>query len=182
MKKRQIIIIGLLTTILFSVFGTWYYFSLQKPETQDIPDNSSPPNTHYLSVDSLPTLPPEKGAGIDTESLLIKLSEQEISNLAPSLPYQKEFTTTVGIPIEVLIPDRKYADNLWTVQVHIQGPEYEVGRDDDEYEDNKQAFLEGADDVFSYFSRQDIDASKLIIEWGDRKIIKDQSERWLSER
>ena len=106
-------------------------------------------------------------------------SIKEIANVSALLPYTKEAQLSDGRTIEIVIPSMSIADNEWTLLVQLFGIDYEVPADSTEYELEKQAFLKGVTHVNTFFQKNNIDSSKIIIIWGDREFMHTRAQEWL---
>lgn len=133
------------------------------------------------NITSIPRIPDEQGGGVDTQSAEIKLSKRSIQAIQNQLPYISYTTSPDGIDVEVVIPSQDMVSNDWTLLVNIFGPDYQIPDDDPEYEIMKRAFLTGVAEVLTFFDEQDIDRSEVLIQWGDRAIIGERSQKWLQE-
>ncbi|MDP4011354.1 MAG: hypothetical protein Q8P72_03965 [Candidatus Roizmanbacteria bacterium] len=138
--------------------------------------------SNFRSILEIPTLGPEQNFAVDTDSSLIRDSASSIQALTSFLPYDDSFTTSNGTRIDIRISDRTYADNEWTLLVHIFGPDYQIPKNNSEYTANKVAFLDAAQNVFNFLETNNIDSSQLIIQWGDRAFVRERSEQWLGEK
>ena len=129
-------------------------------------------------LNTVPTLNPTEGYGLDIESPEVQSSISEINKIVNDLPYTKTFSSN-DITVEILIPSYKYIENEWTLTVHIFGIDYQIPQDDPQYNANKQAFLAAAQDVYYWLKSKNIATENLIIQWGDRAFIQERSEEWL---
>jgi hypothetical protein len=131
------------------------------------------------TIDTVPTLIPEQGQGLDLHSPEIQKSELEIKKALLSLPYNVTFTTEKNIHVEIMIPTYDLQENPWTLTVHIFGPDYQVAKDSVLYADNKAAFREAVNEVYYWLKSKDIKTEDIIIKWGDRQFIQQRSLEWL---
>ncbi len=133
------------------------------------------------TVFNIPTLPPEKGYGVDTDSLLVKTSENEIAKLASQLPYSTDFTTQTGIPVSILINPLDKQDNPWTLYVQIYGVDYNVPNEssNENYKRNKDAFRQASQLAFDWIKSKGLNPDRIIIQWGDRRFVEDKAQEWL---
>lgn len=139
------------------------------------------PLNKLKTANEVPTLVPERGQGIDIHSPQVQSSKTSIEKLSSNLPYSKTFTSAQGVPVEILIPPMNLQENNWTLTIHIFGPDYQMPESDPEYEEMKNAFLDGATDVMQFIKSNDINSDDIIVQWGDRIFIQERSTQWLQE-
>ncbi len=182
-NRTIVLLIAALVGILILIIGVIYVIT--QPKTQTTPETNpaviKKEAETVIEITEIPRVSEEKGGGIDTNSPEVKTSIQSLQKLQPALPYYKVFTTDDGIEVEVSIPPTSTVSNDWTLLVHIFGPDYQTPEDSAEYESNKQAFLAGVSEVMLFLEEQKINPSEIIIQWGDRAIIGERSQKWLSE-
>lgn len=124
---------------------------------------------------------PREGYAIITSAPVVRASEQEVAKLRPQLPYLREFTTTNNKTLSIVIPDEEYQDDPWKLTAQIFGVDFQIPTSNRQYEQEKQAFLEGASHIFGWIKDQGADPNKVIIKWGDRAFIQERAEQWLAE-
>lgn len=180
--KKLNIVIFVLVVVLVSLIA--FFLVLQNKKQPELHPSEVTKNevTNFQSILEIPTFGPDQNFAVDADSSIVKDSISSIQSLTAFLPYTHSFTTSTGIPVDIRISDRTYADNEWTLLVYIFGPDYQISKNDSEYNTNRVAFLEAAQDVFNFLEKNNIDASQLIIQWGDRAFVQEQSERWLREK
>lgn len=182
-NKTIVLLIVALIGILILIIGVMYVVSQRKtpttPETN--PEVIKKEAESVIEITEVPRVSEEKGGGIDTNSPEVKTSIQTLQKLQSALPYYKVFNTDDSIEVEVSIPPTSTVSNDWTLLIHIFGPDYQIPEDSAEYESNKQAFLAGVSEVMLFLEEQNINPSEVIIQWGDRAIISERSQKWLSE-
>lgn len=139
------------------------------------------PLNRLKTANDVPTLSPNRGEGIDIDSPQVKTSMSSIEKLSSALPFNRTFTTSQGITVEILIPPLSLLENSWTLTVHIFGPEYQIPTSDPAYTENKNAFLDGAAEVIRFIESNDVTTDDIIVQWGDRAFIQERSAQWLSE-
>lgn len=127
---------------------------------------------------SLPTK--AAGLGIDTQAAATQNSAAEVQKLQSSLPYSSNYTGPGNAPYRVVIPTRTSSDNEWTLRIAVIGVDYQVPRNDPQYQNEKAAFLEGANMALEYIRSKGVDPSKISVVWGDKKFVHDRGLEWLS--
>lgn len=171
-------IIGALVILLIIIYSA--YIILKNTRTKigsfRFGGHSTP---SYKSIDDLPMLSNNQDVGVDIQSNFIQESISTIASLDQYLPYQKILTTEDGVDIEVLIVSTKFTDNNWTLNAFVFGPDYQIPNDNPQYPVMKKAFLIGVDNVFTFLKEKNVDTSKVIIQWGDRKFVRDRAKEWL---
>jgi len=135
----------------------------------------------YVNIEEVVNAEVQPEKGIDTKSDLVQQSIQEIDNVSALLPYTTDIQLLDGRTIEIVIPSMSIADNEWTLLVQLFGVDYEIPIDSTEYELEKQAFLEGVTHVNTFFKKNNIDSSKIIIIWGDREFMHKRAQMWLGQ-
>jgi hypothetical protein len=186
--RVKIIIIALLIVVLMITAGLFFYsrnFQLndrEKLENQvsdDLPADLR--SINLLKITTIPTIPLSKGGGLDTNSVSIVESTKNIEILDQNLPFFLEKMTENGIKIYINIAPQALQPNKWTLVVDIDGIDYQLPPDDPEYIENKNAFFEGAREVFEFIKDNGGDPSTIIIDWGSREITNKKSIEWLSD-
>lgn len=145
------------------------------------PTITTVPLNSLKTAANIPTLPPSKGQGIDIDSKEVETSTSAIETLSKSLPYNKKFTSSQGIPIEILIPPPTLMENKWTLTIQIFGIDYQIPENDPQYNVMKNSFLDAASDVFRFIQSNGVDPNDLIVQWGDREFIQQRSAQWLQQ-
>jgi hypothetical protein len=156
------------------------------PDTTNVPLTGGPtitrvPLNNLKTIEKVPTLPPSKGQGIDINSKEVNTSTSAIETLSKSLPYNKKFTSSQGIPVEILIPPPTLLENEWTLTIQIFGIDYQIPESDPQYDAMKNSFLDAASDVFRFIQSNGVDPNNLIVQWGDREFIQQRSAEWLQQ-
>jgi hypothetical protein len=195
MKENKIYIIALVLLFILVFLVSFTFFLKEKimfeksstliQHVTPAAPTSPPVHYHFTSsslpktVQKIPTVAPENGFGIDTNSLIVKNSEKEIAKLSKVLPYQKEFITQNGIPVSILINAPQLQNNTWTLVIQIYGIDYSVNQDMNAYVPNKTAFREAAATVFAWLKEKDVLTQNLIVQWGDKEFIENKAQEWL---
>jgi len=180
-KKLAVIISGLIILLLFIVVGI--FVMSRKPPEDSLTLKQFPKTGDHApfipQITKLPRIPDEQGGGINTQSQIVKTSQENLKILAPKLPFSKQITTLDGIAIEIVMPVQEHVMNDWTLLVNIFGPDYQIPETDPQYDIMRRAFLTGAEEVFLFLEQNSIDPKNVIIQWGDRRITTVRSELWL---
>ncbi|CAN5170849.1 hypothetical protein BH09PAT2_BH09PAT2_00310 [soil metagenome] len=181
--KKILIVLSIALLVLILIY---YYYIAKKNTSTSSPEISitptKTPNTINIvskNLEDAPKLAPEKGGGLDISSNVLKESALNIEKIISKLPYNKNLTSNEGVNIEILIPNSKYQENRWTLLVNIFGIDYEVPAGTPEYVAMRNAFREGAADVFAFIKDSGADPEKIIIKWGDRSIVEDRAIEWV---
>jgi hypothetical protein len=176
-KYKIFFIIAALVLILLLILVVKFATS-KKVATNPEPVSSTkiitPPN-----IQSIPTLPPSKGEGIDTQSQPVEESQGEIDKLTPYLPYEDSFDLLTGVKVSVLIPQQKYQNNPWTLTVQIFGINYNSSPDQPDYIQMRASFKEASSKVFAWMKSKGANPEKIFISWGDKEFIQKNAEDWL---
>jgi len=182
MERRKIIFI-IVTAVLVLLIIIAGIAILTKQPTRSVNEPTAQKVTQLAeksaTTDELPWLDESQGGGVDTQAPVVKLSQASIEKLASQLPYNKTMTTEDGIEVEISIPPTDILSNDWTLLVHIFGPDYQIPKDDPEYGSMRNAFLAGASEVYTFLGKNDIALDTIIIDWGDRALVRDRSVEWL---
>jgi hypothetical protein len=192
MNKRQTVISIGVSVFIFMVLSVIYIILSMRGQITDSKNHqttitSAPVNrtgstiqNQPLSVKALPTLPASLGRGIDTNSKIVKKSENEIRKIYAFLPYnQNQFIN--GVQVSIIIPDQAEQDNPWTLYVQIFGINYNSKKGDPDYETMKNTFRESAQYVTDWLEQHEVSTQEVVIQWGDKKFIEDKAEEWLTE-
>src|SRR3989338_4233677 len=152
------------------------------PTSVELVRTSPPPQLIEVpqSIKNAPTYAPEKGQGIDLESEIIETSTAEVEKLYPYLPYIVDYQLSTGLTVSIVIPGKDLQENPWTLTAQIFGIDYQVPQDSQDYELMKNSFREAAASVLDWVKAKDVDTQKLIIRWGDKTLIKERAEEWLT--
>jgi hypothetical protein len=186
--RVKIIIIALLIVVLMITAGLFFYsrnFQLndrEKLENQvsdDLPAELR--SINLLKITTIPTIPLSKGGGLDTNSVSIVESTKNIEILDQNLPFFLEKMTENGIKIYINIAPQALQPNKWTLVVDIDGIDYQLPPDDPEYIENKNAFLEGAREVFEFIKDNRVNSDKILIEWGETEYVRNTSDKFLNQ-
>lgn len=187
-KNKLLVLIVILIAIVGILFILYIGMLSRGTQAPDLNSTPSPANTVQMkaqmvqasSVKRIPTILPGKGFGLDLESQIVKDSEAQIEKLKTFLPYKKTVQTE---PFEVVlyIPTLELNTHRWMLSVDIVGPEYEVGKESASYDVNKESFLKGVNELYSFLQSHDVDPSSLFITWGGRAYIQEQAEEWLGK-
>lgn len=144
--------------------------------------NTSPPPHELIlpkSVEEVPTLSPDKGLGVDTQSDSVQASIRELEKIYPYLPYSVEYKLSTGLNVSIVIPGKEMQANFWTLTVQIFGIEYEVPPGSPEYQNMRDSFREAANTIFDWLKSNDVDPTNLIVTWGDKVLIQEKAREWL---
>lgn len=176
--------IVLLVVILF--FLPSILSSLQTPNNRaPLPSitpfilSSSPIPNAPESTLLLPTNPPEAGGGVNTSALTVEVSTAEIRKVYPLLPYSQQLTLSTGLTVDVFVSDTNMNSRPWVLPVFIIGVDYNAPEGTAEYTFARASFREAALETLDWLQQQDVDTSKIFINWGDRAYIQDRAEEWL---
>lgn len=142
-------------------------------------DRYKRPENLPVEIKTIPTLAPSEGKGLDLQSEPVIESVGELSKIKGKLPYIKTINSG-SKTVEIVIPERKYQDNDYTLLVNLSGIDFRVASDSNDYFDNRKAFIQAAEDVFSWLKQNDVDIKKIIIKWGDRTFMNDKANTWLN--
>lgn len=142
-------------------------------------DDYKRPENLPVEIKAIPTLAPSEGQGLDLQSEPIIESVNELAKIKGKLPYIKTINSGSKI-VEIVIPERKYQDNDYTVLVNMSGIDFRVASDSNDYFDNRKAFILAAEDVFAWLKQNNVDIKKIIIKWGDRTFMNDKANTWLN--
>lgn len=137
-------------------------------------------NQKPLNIKNAPTLPPTQGGGTDINSPVVQSSISEIEKLNAALPFERDFTTSAGVAVSIVIPRQTLQTNSWTLKAQIFGINYNTSPEQEDYEVMSRSFVEAANVVFSWIKQNNVDPERIIFVWGDRKYIQDQAEKWLN--
>ncbi len=184
LSTRAVVIIAA-SVLLFVIVSIIYILNTSSPQSDQT--NLQPTPTRSVSrivppvIRDAPTIAPDQGGGIDTNSPMIRTSTNEIQKLVTHMPYEEEFTSSTGITVTILIPQQNLQANSWTIKSQVFGINYNTSPEQSDYEIMKTSFLEAAERVFSWVRQNGASPEKIIYVWGDRKFIQDQAVKWLSE-
>ena len=176
--KAFLILAGVILTLIL-VFMV--IFSLS-PNTEPIDTPTptiSPKRVIPPVIKQAPTIPPAQGGGIDENSSFIQSSVSEIQKVYASLPYSRDFTSSSGVQVSILIPNQTLQTNKWTLKAQVFGINYNTSPDQQDYKSMQTSFIEAADQVFAWVRQNGADPEKIVFVWGDKKYIQDQAENWL---
>lgn len=133
------------------------------------------------AITAVPTLPRDKGGGINTKSKIAKESIDEINKLQPYLPYNEDFLTSNGLKISILIPAKELQANDWTLTVNIFGINYQTEKNSEEYFIMKRSFREAVAKLAEWVNVRGASYDKIIVSWGDRAFMQERAEEWLKD-
>lgn len=179
-NKTTILIFSLIGVALLLAFVAFSEKkSPQKPPSidQQIQEKLIVPK----DITQAPSLPPEKGLGIDTKSDPIKDSVAEIEKLIPTLPLKEGVNLSTGLTVLVVIPDTSFQSNNWTLAVNISDLNLLADPKDPDYQKMRNSFRETAAYVFEWIRSKGADPTKIYFKWGDKAIIQERAEQWLKE-
>lgn len=128
---------------------------------------------------TLPTKGP--GLGIDTQAKTTQESIAEVQKLQAFLPYSTSYTGPGNTNFRVAIPARTSSDNAWTLRIAVLGIDYQVPRNDLQAQNEKAAFLQGAQLALDYIHSKGADPTKISVVWGDKKFVHDRALEWLGK-
>lgn len=128
-----------------------------------------------------PTIPPQRGGGIDVSSSPVSTSISEINKLEPFLPLKLDRPLATGISVLIVIPTSDLQSNPWTLSVNISDINFQSTPEQNDYELMKNSFKEASSYVFTWITSKGVDPSKIYIKWGDKAYIQDKAEEWLKE-
>lgn len=127
-------------------------------------------------------LGPTLDQGITSASPSAIESEKEIQKISALLPFKKTYSLSTGITVEVVISKLLPRYSKWILPISMSGIDFQVPEGNPTYNLNKESFLETADLIFAFLNENNVDVSKVYIDWGGRKFIQDRAEKWLSEK
>lgn len=145
------------------------------------PGTFTPSQIKPILINEVPFKPEAQGGGVNLESVLVQESQEELEKLLPLLPYESALSSESGKTISILIPGPNLQATPWVLDVQIYGVNYQVAETDTNYTTEKAAFLSAASNVFDWIKSNNVDPEKIIINWGDRAYIRDQTQKWLSQ-
>lgn len=186
-KSRLILIVASLIIIFVTLLLTSILSNL-KPSGPVRQSSAVPTSTQKKTLQNIvvpkdiqtaPTYPPEKGAGIDMSARVVATSIQEIEKLSPYIPYEKEVVLPNGQTLSVLIPPKNLQNNPWTLTVQIFGIDYNTSPTQKGYSSTKEAFRQAAGEVFTWMKEHDVNPRNIYISWGEKAYMQDQAEKWL---
>jgi hypothetical protein len=143
--------------------------------------NNLPLEIKPILINEVPFRPESQGGGVNLDSLLVQESQNEVVKILNILPYQKSFTDTKGEVISILIPGPEFQTTPWVLDVQIYGIDYQAVENDPDYNIQRDSFLSAAASVFDWIKSNGADPEKIIINWGDRAYIREQTQKWLSQ-
>jgi hypothetical protein len=135
------------------------------------------------NVDVAPTLPPDiygNSGGFDKDSAIAKASQENIAKFKDKLPYITKFVSKSKVPVSVNVSRYGIETSPWIVDAYVLGMDYYVKQGDSNYDKNKSAFVEGANKVFDFIKSNGGDPTKVYINWGDNKAVRDKAREWLA--
>lgn len=196
MKKNKFALFLLAAALLFLLLVFLYYRLLQKAASTTTPLPTQAPysfpsqsirpktgrQTLYTkpkSLDDLPILPPEAGAGVNTSAKVVKQSAAEIAKLEKALPFTQNFTSRAGVAVSIVIPSRNSQDNSWTLLIQVFGIDYNTPKDSPDYKIMRDSFLEAANKALFWIEQQGANPKNIVISWGDKKVIRDRTQAWI---
>lgn len=186
-KLIYLVFVIILMGILVLVFN----YLTKKPATNNPQNNNGTiqpttvqtqyqrPENLPVEVKVIPTLVPAEGKGLDLQSTPVTASKSEIAKLEGKLPYT-ETVTSGDISVGIVIPEQKYQDNNYTLLVNLNGIDFKLPSDDNNYFENRDAFVAAATRVLGWLKQNNVDVTKIIIKWGDRTFMNDKANVWLN--
>ncbi len=191
--KKVYVLLGFAFLLLLFVGVIIFVFLGGKPAERPTPGQPNIPTpTFFPSVTPIPltvsveppaitSLPrnPRLPNAVDTTAPSVQASQQEVAKILSSLPYEKELKLTGGSTISILIPGREYQQYPWKLTVQVFNVDYQVAENSPEYALMRNAFLEGANDIFTQLQSLGADPEKIIFTWGDRAYIQERAVEWL---
>jgi hypothetical protein len=183
MKKLILIIGTILIVCLLFLFMLFLSNTKQPPPVAQTRVTPSPTHIQIVpkTIDTAPTLAPQKGLGLDLDSQPIKDSKIEIQKAYPYLPFTKTVTLSTGVPVTIDIPQKEFQFTPWVLAVNVRGINFNTSSDQEDYALMRDSFKEVAGVVFVFLEQNTIDPKKIYFSWGDRAFMQDNAERWLSE-
>lgn len=188
-KQTLVTIFGILLGAAFVIFIILsivnFFTNPQKPSgvTPTPTRTTDSPNTQRPSGSPLNSLliPTTASMGrIDTTSLSIQGSTQELSKIEPFLNYQKEIILPNGNFIDIVISKRGLQETPWILPVSISGIKFQLPINDPNYSQEQQSFREASKELFEWLESHDVDVKKIYIRWGDKAYIQQRAEEWLN--
>ncbi|MFA9289052.1 MAG: hypothetical protein ACEQSA_04190 [Weeksellaceae bacterium] len=187
--NTRVIIAILIIILILLVIAVRIFLASRNPltDTSNPPTNREPTPTlvqinapdedePFLEAQTIPST----DNGVNRQSPDVQASEQEIQQLLTALPYQTSFTTQAGIPIDITISRTVTVEHPWYLSVDIYGIDYEVPENSPDYAIMRNAFLEGVNISMTWLNSNNVDTTKMYIEWGgDKAIIQNRVSQWL---
>lgn len=164
--KYQIILLGILLILVVIVM----IFSFLQPTKNNQQLTTTPALSNLPNVDQ--QVPPQQAQSESHQST------EEIQKIESFLPFNEQLTTTGQIPLEIYIPNSTNRDNFEILDVNVFGINYNVTKEESDYNNMKAAFLEAQNKVFTWISSHNADPTKILINWGDKKFIRDKVREW----
>lgn len=134
------------------------------------------------AANTAPTHAPQTGSGIDANAAVTKQSETEIRKLGPFLPYSSTLTLENKREITVHMGALSQQPHPWTLQIDVFGVDFNVPKNDPQYEVEKRAFLEGVTNAITWIRSKQADSARILVVWSDKKFSQDRAVEWLSSK
>lgn len=181
---RPLFYIAVLLLLVIIVLAV-LLFTNTAPPSEDAPANVSPtPVLIPQSNDPIANPPvigelPRQNETINTTDPTVQNSEEALEIVRARLPYLKDFTSSTGREISIVIPDTQYQSYPWVLTVNIFGPDYQIPETSPQYEVEKAMFTEGANDVFTWIRSTGADPNNVLIMWSEKASVQERAEEWL---
>ncbi len=169
--KTQLIIAGI---VLILVGLMIINFFISKPTQKPVEVTTK----SFKTVETVPTLQPTKGAGVDIESAPVKDSKEEIAKLNKALPFIKKITVN-GEQVTIRIPEASLQDYTWSLIVYLPDLDFQAPTETPNYISSKETFKAAAAEVYTWIRQQGVDPEKIIIVWGDDAFTQQRAKEWL---
>jgi hypothetical protein len=132
----------------------------------------------FKTIETVPTLPPAKGAGVDVQSAPVQNSKVEIEKLQKALPFIKKINVN-GEELTIRIPEASLQDYTWSLIVYIPELDFQVPTTAPHYASTKESFKAAAAEVYTWIRDHGVDPEKIIIIWGDDEFSQKRAKEWL---
>lgn len=132
----------------------------------------------FKTIETVPTLPPAKGEGVDVQSAPVQNSKVEIEKLQKALPFIKTITVN-GEEVTIRIPEATLQDYTWSLVVYMPEIDFQVPPTAPHYASTKETFKKAAAEVYTWIRDHGVDPEKIIIIWGDDEFSQKRAKEWL---
>lgn len=181
-NKQKVLIILVLLLSLVVIISYLFLPKDSKPVSTPSPTSLSNLRSQPIKMADVPYKPSDQGGGVDTGAQKVVDSKNEIKKLVNAFPYEQNFQTTSGKKVTILIPGADLQLNPWTLTVQIFGIDYQTSPEYEDYQSEKNAFVESANLVFGWMKSQGVNPDKIIISWGGKEFIQQRAEEWLNQQ
>jgi hypothetical protein len=169
--KNILLYLGIAGIIVMSILLSYFFIKVLKKDGIAPADISQPIYSHIEQV------PRQKNTGLDLTSVPIQNSTREINRIKSFLPFTQDVVLRDGRTVSIVIPNNTFDINYWTLPISIYGIDYASNT-----ESEKNAFLESSSIALQWLSSHNINTKNIIIEWSDRKEIRDRITSWVNKQ